>query len=353
MAGLTEWLRQRIENAYDTYHDSFKTSVQKIEDEYGFEVENTPMGEMRVVSPFRLVGATFGGTTVDSNFWTATVDATAGPGTITQANGEITLNSGTNAAAYSKLNSNRRGRYVSGSSNRFRAIVQLGDIGTANNIRKWGIAYGATMPTITDGAYFQLSGTTFSIVTLKGSTPTVISSGSFNGDLGSSYTLTTNATTYEIYWTNSRVFFTIGGSILHTVTASTTTWADTVSHHVYIDNVNSGAQASDRVIKCRVASIARLGPLETAPMWIRIASAVTTQVLKRGPGRLHHVCFNTIPNTTIITLYDSIGTASGTICVMNPPNGATPFNMNFDLDFYNGLSVTTTPANVDLTIVYE
>lgn len=54
-----------------------------LQDDYGFDVENTPMEELRVATMVRLVGATFNGTVLDPNFWTAT---TAGvTGAVTQA----------------------------------------------------------------------------------------------------------------------------------------------------------------------------------------------------------------------------------------------------------------------------
>jgi hypothetical protein len=119
-----------------------------------------------------------------------------------------------------------------------------------------------------------------------------------------------------------------------------------------MDNINSGNTAQ-KTLYCRTVSIARLGKAETSPIWRNInTTAVTALILKRGPGRLHHVNFNTIPNTTIVSIYDALS-AANPICVMNPPNGATPFTMNFDLDFYTGLTITTTPNNADVTIVWE
>ena len=89
---------------------------------------------------------------------------------------------------------------------------RLADTGTANVRRQWGLL-GCTMPTITDGVYFQLNGTTFSIVTLKGTSATVINSGSFNGHLGYAYALDTNNHTYQIQYNNAKVQFIIDGKL--------------------------------------------------------------------------------------------------------------------------------------------
>lgn len=318
-------------------------------DEYGFDVENTPMGEMRVVEPVRLVGATFEGATIDSNFWTTAASGTAA--TIAQSNAQILITSGTANAATVTMYSFRRARYVGGAAMRYRAAIQLGDSGTPNNRRRWGIGFGASMPTITDGAYFQLDGTEFSVNTIRGGVATKVTA--FNGTIGTTYVPGLTSTTYEIYWTNTRVYFVIGGMVLHTHTASNETWSGTLNFHVFADSLNSGAISPSVTMSVRVSTIYRLGKIETAPIWRNInTAAVTGLILKRGPGRLHHVTFNTIPNTTIISIYDAL-TATNPICVMNPPNGATPFVMNFDIDFYNGLTITTTPAACDLTVVWE
>lgn len=317
-------------------------------DSYGFEVENTPMGEMRMVEPFRLIGATFEGSTIDSNFWTTAASGTAAA--IAQGNAQLLITSGTSSGATVTAYSVRRARYVGGAAMRYRAVVQA-DAGTANNTRRWGIGWGSSaMPTVTDGAWFMFSGTTFQLQVMKGGTPTTITT--FNGHLGTTYDPGTTIKTYEIYWTNSKVYFVVGGDLLHTHSASSATWSNTMNFHAFADSVNSNT-ASLVTLAIRVMTVYRLGKIETAPLWKNFnTAAVTASILKRGPGRLHRVTFNTIPNTTIITLYDAI-TATNPICVMNPPNGATPFAMEFSLDFYNGLCITTTPNACDVTVIYE
>jgi len=320
-------------------------------DEYGFNVENTPMGEIRAISPFRLVGSQFEGTTVDPSFWLAT---TANSATIVQGNAQIVLTSGTNAAASAQLNSIRRARYVGGSSNGFRALVQLGDTGIANNVRRWGVAFGATMPTITDGAFFQLSGTTFSIVTLKGSSATTVNSGSFNGTLGATYVPVTTAVTFEIYWTNSKVFFVVGDEILHTISATAATWADTVSHYVYLSNINSGNTTSV-TMSCRVATIRRLGEFLTQPHSRYQSGTTAGLVLKFGPGNVHQLVIANVASNSVVTLYDNTA-ASGTILFSTGAMGALtqPFGLDFDgMVFSIGLTLAITGAASNATVVYE
>jgi hypothetical protein len=332
---------------------NFKVAIKSTEDLYGFEVENTPIGEMRVVIPTKLVGANFEGGTVDTSFWTAT---SVNSGTIVQANAQVTLSTATtNANGTAKLNSLRRARYVSGNSMCYRSVITL-TAGAANNTRKWGIAYGATMPTITDGAYFQLNGTTFSIVTLKGSSATTVNTGSFNGTLGASYDPSTTVKTYEIYWTNSKVYFVIDGMILHTVSASTTTWADTMNFYIYMDTVNSNALQTNHTLQCRVAGIRRLGALLSQPTSYYFASGTSAGVnLKLGPGNLHSIIFNNTANNSVILLSDS--TSGGTPIIFSHTAGATTtsaYSLDFKgLPFHNGLRLAVSSANSSLVIIYE
>jgi hypothetical protein len=330
-----------------------KVGVKSMEDPYGFEVENTPMGEMRTVIPTRLVGANFEGTTIDTNFWTTSV---ANSGTVVQANAQVTLSTAvTNQNGTTRLYSVRRARYVSGNSMIFRGIFEL-TAGAANNARRWGVSYGATMPTISDGAYFQLSGTTFSIVTMKTGTPTAVDSGSFNGTLGASYSPGTTVKTYEIYWTNSKVYFVIGGRILHTVSADVVTWADTMNFYIYMDNVNSNALQTNHALQCRVASIRRLGPLLSQPTSYFFVSGTTAGTnLKLGPGNLHSIIVNNTANNSVITLADS--TANATPVIFTHTAGATStaaYGLDFKgLPFSTGLRLIVSSANSSLTIIYE
>lgn len=321
------------------------------EDKYGFAQENTPMGDLRVVEPVRLVGTVFEDTVIDTNYWTY---SNSGSGSsVTQANTQIVLTPGLSSGNIASVHSVRRARYVSGSSMRYRAVVQLNDVATTNNKRRWGVGYGASLPTITNGAYFQINNDVFSVVLNKNGSETVVSSGSFNGRFGDVHKLSTNVQTYEIYWTNSKVWFIVDDEIIHTFSADTETWSSTMNFHVFLDTTNTGVVGASSPILCRTASIYRLGRLENAPVWRNINTTTTNGlVLKRGAGRLHSINLNTIPNGTSISVYDSL-TTTNPIAIIVPPNGAMPFLMNYDLDFYTGLTISTTPASVNITVVYE
>ncbi len=315
-------------------------------DSNNFQSENTPMGELRVAEKVRLAGAQFDGAAVDTNYWTTSVST----GTVAQAGTEVTITSGTAAGHYARLYSVRRARYVAGVANKLRVHVRLADTGTANVKRRWGIAWGATMPTITDGAYFELDGTTFSVVTLKGTTETRVSSGAFNGHGGYTYTLDTNYHVYEILYTNANVLFSIDKQLVHKASASAATWTNTMNHHIWLDVVNADASAAVAMY-CRVASISRLGKLETQPKYYNLTGNAATHTLKIGAGSLHKIIFNNTSGTSFI-IYDQTTAAVPTIGTVVTAAAALG-SWDYHCPFYNGLVIVTTGNGLDLTVVYE
>lgn len=314
-------------------------------DSYGFEVENTPIGEMRMIEPFRLIGATFEGAAIDANFWTTAATGTAA--TIAQGNAQLLITSGTANAATVTAFSVRRARYVGGAAMRYRAVVQA-DAPTANNTRRWGIGWGATMPTITDGAWFEMNGTALTVTTMKGGTPANVTT--FNGHLGTSYAPGTTVHTYEVYWTNSKVYFVVNGDLLHTVSASAATWANTMNFHAFADSVNSGA-ASSVTLAIRVMTIYRLGKADTQPIYKNISGNAATWVLKNGPGILHRLIFNNTSGTSFI-IYDNTSAAAPIIGTVTTA-AASLGSWAYDVPFFNGLTIVTTGNSLDMTVVYE
>lgn len=309
-----------------------------MKDQYGFTVEATPMDELRVANPVRLAGSTFIGTTLDTNFWTATLLNSA---TAPQANGEVVLTSGTNSAGSAVLQSVRHGRYVGGNCNRYRGQIQFSDTGKASNTKRWGMFDG------TDGAYFKLAGTALSVNTMKGGSETSVASASWNGST-TTPTLT-NVNSYEIYVTSSKVYFVIAGVLVHTVSAAAATWAATLSLPVYADNINAG-NTTNTTMSIRVNTIYRLGELETAPTYKHISTNTTT-VCKYGPGDLHRITMNN-PTNAAITVYDNTAASGTVIAIINPGSSATPFSLEYSLPFQIGLTIVTA-GSPDLTVVYE
>lgn len=335
---------------------NLKVCIEGMKDEYGFEVENTPIGEIRVAQTTRLSGSNFEGSTIDPNFWTASI---ANDATITQGDCKVVLDTKTTSAnGAATFYSVRRARYVSGVGICYRSIISI-SVGATNNKRRWGVAYGSSLPSITDGAYFQIDGTTFSVVTLKNNTPTVVSSGSFNGDYGAIWSPGTLANTFEIYWTNSKVYFTVGGKVLHLVSASLDTWSATMSFNIFFDNVNSNSAQTSNTLTCRVASIKRLGTLLTQPTYRYQSGTTAGIVCKYGPGNLHSLVVSAVPTSgSVVTIYDGTSTGGSVIAAFTftYPGGGNFNPMSFDfkgLPFFNGLFLAIATQSANVTLIYE
>lgn len=327
----------------------FKVSIKK--DQY----DNGParfslQEDMIVVERSRLIGSQFDGSTLDTNFWTSAVST----GTVAQSNGNVTITSGTANGHYARLYSKRRARYVTGEGNSLRMNIRLPDAGTANVRRRWGIAWGATMPTVTDGAFFQLDGETFSVVILKNNAATTISSGSFNGRYGYTLVPGTSNRTYRIAWNNAKIKFMVDTKLLHTFTASAETWANTIHHHIWMEAYNSGNSAAVAMYT-RNAGVHRHGPLATQATSYYQAGQTAGVVLKYGPGCVHGISLTGVQNNSVVTLYDNTA-ASGTILWASGSMGAgtAPFDVNmFNIPFNIGLTLVVATANSNVMVAYE
>lgn len=308
-------------------------------DDYGFSPEFTPMDEMRIAPVIKMVGSPFSGTIIDTFFWTP---STAGDGTVTQANGEITIASGTGANTIS-LTSFQSARYIAGSSNRYRSQTRLSTGLTLGNTRRWGVRFSTT-----DGAYFGVDGTDMFIATLKNGVETQVRSASWNGS-ATTPTLTSN-TSYEIYYTTGKVYFAIGGLLAHTVNANTSSWTAMYGFKAFAESVNTTNTSNVTIIQ-RVVSIAHLGYLETLPRYFHGTTAASTQ-LKRNAGVLHSIIINNTGGT-LITCYDSASSATDTMILsIDAPTNADPVTLDYHLPFSNGLYCITT-GTWDFTLTYE
>jgi hypothetical protein len=320
-----------------------------ITDVYGFGMEMTPFNELRVAQSIKLAGTVFIGATLDTNFISIN---TTGTGAVTQGQGQMTLATGGGANGYSEAFSVRRGRFVAGNSNMAKEVVQIPDSGTTNNKRRWGIGDlpGSGNYTLTDGAYFKIDGTTFSVNTLRGSVETQVASGSFNGNYGTSYTVDNLYHVYEIYYSQYKVYFSLDGKLLHTVDANSAPWTNTVTLYVGMDNTNYNGSTTNVTMQCESLSIHRLGVLVSAPIYKHISTATTT-VLKYGAGTLHRIILGN-PTNNDITLYDNTGGSGSIIGIIRPSTVSTPFELDYEIDFYTGLTIVTA-GTPDLTVVYE
>jgi hypothetical protein len=333
-------------------HGSLKTCIQNIHSEFDKDVDISPMGAMKTSTNVRVVGASFIGTTMDTNFWASTL---TGTGTATQAEGTLTLATGTTANSTAKVNSVKTARYVCGTSNYYRGEIRLPAVTTASasfvNTRRWG-AFDAN-----DGYFFEAVQTNpdtnpiLRVVCRKSTVDTAVASGSFNGEANDQYILNNNIHTYEIHWTNKNAYFKVDDDVIHTFTGSTTTLVATSSLKIGEECNNSGSNNANNSLAVRSSTIHRFGVLETAPTFAQIAGA-STNILKYGPGHLHKIILNN-PASGNITVYDNTAGSGTVIAIINPASSGTPVTLHYHLPFSTGLTVVTSAAASNTTVVYE
>jgi hypothetical protein len=311
------------------------------QDEYGWEIENTPQGEHRAITPFRLIGSQFSGTTTDTNFWTVN---TGTGGSATQANQLLTIANGTTDGNDVSITSVRTARYVGGSTNRFRANMIFGDTGAVGNTRRFG-AYNTT-----DGFFFELSGTTFRLGIRKASGDTTIAQASWS--TGETFTVDTNMHTFEIYWTNKSVWFSIDDELVHKASATTAPLVGSINLPITMETINGAGVTTSYQLKTTNMVIHRLGTERTQPTSKYIAGASAGTICKYSAGIVQQVIFFAGSNGNGIELYDNTA-ASGTPILKFNSQSNIVTQMPINLPFFTGLTVVTTGSSSYCTIIYE
>ena len=328
-------------------------------DDYGNDAEFTGLNQVKTADSYKLVGTVFNtvanGDAPDVNFW-VTTDAAGGTATVTDR--ECKLLTTTTSGSSTQVATNKTARYVAACQNYFRSITRVGDTGAVNNVRRWGVMDLSTAPA--NGYFFQLSATTFQVGSRKNGTDTMISSGSFNGDgtkSGQSYTITTNYTTFEIYYTNRKTLFVIDGVPIHAIFATTTALTATPHFKGYLSNINTGV-GSAVYITTLVTSINKFGVAISQPRSFLQQGTTAGVFLKIGPGAIHSLNISGVANNSVITIYDNTA-ASGTVLYTTGAMGANtvPFAVPLDGDggvlFEIGLTMVISGANSNCLIKYE
>ena len=325
---------------------NLKVGVYEIEDEVGNKVKISPNGGLKVTKVVRLAGVAFVGATIDTNFWNSIV---ASGGTGVQTGGQFEMRTNTTANGASALQSTRVARYINGVSNYCRIQADYGGAVVANNTKRWGCFTGsAGLPT--DGVMFELINGVQSIATYNGGVATRVNNGSFNGDYGATINiLPSNIQTFEIWFNNRYVFFYFNNILAHKVEATTAPWSGTLSLPLRAENYNTGGGIIDTSLKIRSFVMMRFGEAESRPHWKYQHGALAITVLKYGPGTLQRIINNSGVGTSI-TLYDALS-AINPIAIIDP--GTVRGNIDYNLDFYTGLSIVSVGGTCDFTIVYE
>lgn len=90
-----------------------------------------------------------------------------------------------------------------------------------------------------------------------------------------------------------------------------------------------------------------------AVAWNYVAiTTETTTLVKTGAGVLHSITFNKPVATGTVEIDDAITNTTPIIGTITSPTGAQPVTLTYDLQFTNGLSITTGTAAQDITVSY-
>jgi len=298
-----------------------------------------PTNELAISPVYRLVGTAFDSTTKDPNFWTETVVN----GSVEQAGGVITLQTSAAINSSAKYVSVRRARFVTGSAQFFNAGMAMTAAPVAGNTRRVG-AYDTN-----DGFFMQVSGTTFSIGYRKSASDTLVSTGSFNGNYGDSWSPELD-TFYkvQIEMTPLGCIWYIDGIRLHSVRSAGL--SNTLTLPITFENINT-TNNTDIDLQCVGAYIAREGELITNPQYYHISGNAATHILKYGAGVLQKIMFNNTSGTNI-TIYDNTAGSGTIIGIITTASGAIG-EWTYNVPFSNGLTLVTTGNSLDATIIYE
>jgi hypothetical protein len=303
------------------------------------EIQFSNNREMRITNTVRLVGKLFEGTTLDSNYWAQTL-VSGGTGTL--GGGCISLKTSTGSSDSAKIATISVARFMSSANNVFKAVARFVTAGATNNVRRIGVFTS----NISDGYFFEISGTTFRIGAINTNSVVTVSS-NYNGNLGSTYTLDTNYHSFEILYGGSNADFFIDGKLLHSLKPTTAPLVSTLNFFAIAYNTNSGAVSGAPQLDLINMFITRLGELTSQARYNYI-SANGTYTLKLGSGILHKLLVT--DNVGSITIYDNTAGSGTTIASFD----ATAFGgeIAFKAPFNIGLTVVTT-GNAKLTVVYE
>ena len=136
-----------------------RSEINGLRDNFGFQGQFSPMRDLRVAQPYRMVGATFPSAALDTNFWTGTNTGSAPA--VSVAGGVVTVHSGTSINGTGNLASATSGRFIFAHAHNYRGLIRLPILAAANNTRLWGAAtITGTPATVVDGVYFEYNGTT-------------------------------------------------------------------------------------------------------------------------------------------------------------------------------------------------
>jgi hypothetical protein len=212
----------------------------------------------------------------------STVTANGGASSYTPAESSQVLSTTSVAGSRALLVTNRYHYYLPGSSNLFKMTIALGDVGKANNTRRWG-GFDDN-----DGVFFELQGTTLNAVIRNSTSGSVVEtrvpSTAWSGDRLDGTGLSgyaVNLTGINVYWIDYQwlgagrvrfgVFAPDGSRVTcHTFQnagANPLPYMRTGTLPVALENVNTGATGSSSELRSVCAAVYTEGDFADYAFW--------------------------------------------------------------------------------------
>jgi len=348
---VVETFNQQIDSNTDELeaNQTNKKQYSRLIDARGDDIFCTEANQLMVAESERLIGGVFNGTTPDANFYTTVLVAN---GTANIVNAELNLATTTDINSSAIINTLSKARCIGGNMNQYRERIRLSDTGKTNNVRRWGMCETTAL---LNGVYFQLSGTTFSVVAkTNGLADIVVNSGSFNGTIAS-YALDTNYHLYTINYVNGLFKMYIDDVLIHEFKETTSIICGTRHLRVFSQNTNTGV-GSVCNIYCRFMTIVQFGSRKTQPRFYNQIGTTTGVLLKVGVGSLHQMNVSAIINNSVVTLRDGINATGPIIYTTGAMTAQTiPLVISFNdgINFETGLFLVISGANSNAQVIYE
>lgn len=298
-----------------------------------------PFRALKVSEATRLCG-TNSNQAINPLIW---IETNLGSGDTAFGSGLLTQTTGVTANSSTILQTVNPALIQSGVPNAFITGYRLGDTGTVNNERRWGVW------TATNGLYFKLAGTAFSICSLKNGVETVIPSASFNGSIP---VTDTSFHLYEIYYTPGLALFYRDREILHTLTATGAALCDTMHLPIRYENKNVSGGTTNCTAEIRENMVYRFGKHLGTPRAFH-ANVAGTTVIKNEPGTVHGFILNRNGGvgSTTFQLYDN-NSAAGTLLYQVTLGSNMAVSHKSYIDFRIGLTMVV-PNNSEVTLEWE
>lgn len=315
---------------------------------YDYETDETvgvapQIRDLQVVQRTSLIADNFRQTTgLDLQTWDTAV---AGTGAAAIANGRLEITTGATADSTAAVFSEVLGRFISGSHQVFRVGVKITDAGIANNKRRWGVF------TATSGYFYELDGTTLYAVSRRAGSDTRVASSAWS-EITTFGNGTGGSARYEILYFGNTALFSVNGETHHRMSGEVGGLPRTNETNFpnRFECNNSSGSTTPVTLVITGTSQQRYGPDRVTPRMKNVVGAATT-VIKGDSGSLHRVVVSGGSGANTAVLYDNSagsGTVLATLAV-NKLSGSVEFGGVFSI----GLTVVTTGADTDITVVYD